>query len=86
MADLDVRTALEILDALWSSDDPIWYQGKETTPDGLRDEPLDMSADARRIRIMFFGKHGRGIRRRQGTLHSMILDRLGGSTARGGGK
>jgi len=76
--------AYEILEILGSSDDPIEFNGRETSISDLyyndgyhNDSKIDFNTDSRRINIMFYGTSSKGSRRRRGTLFTMIADRLG---------
>jgi len=73
---LTVEEATSILDVLGSDYDPIYYRGEETTPRDLAYTEHG-SEDAGQVRIQFYGLRGTGIRRRNGTLRTMILDRMG---------
>lgn len=76
--------AYEILEILGSSDDPIEFNGRETSISDLyyndvyhNGSKIDFDTDSRRINIMFYGASSKGSRRRRGTLFTMIADRLG---------
>jgi len=74
--DLDINGAGQILDALGSDQDPVYYRGIETTVNELAyGEHGDK--DARRFVIEFYGGRSRGLRKIKGTVFAMILDRLG---------
>lgn len=68
---------VNLLEALGSSQDPIIYQGQETTPEDLSYK-LGWDADPTQIRISFYGEGKRGgvTLRRNSTFAQMLLDRV----------
>lgn len=75
---LTVAEACGILDTLGCSDDPLFYRGHETSPNTIMSCPGEEDPEGRRmagrVRIEYYG--GRELRRRRGTLQSMVIDRL----------
>ena len=76
MIDLTIDEALEILRVLGSDEDPIIFRGIEITPNDIEDYAAD-KVSARYIHIKYFGKKGRSVRMKKGTLIDMLKDRLG---------
>jgi len=75
MIKLDISQAIQILDALGSSDDPIIFRGESTTPNGIPyDFHIDDTKPASEIRIQFWIADGK---RTSGSLHTMVRERLG---------
>jgi len=76
MIKLNIGEAIQILEALYSSDDPIEFRGKETSPNGLLydDFGLYEAQGASGIRIQFHTLSGKKI---SGSLHTMVRERLG---------
>lgn len=76
MIKLDISQAIQILEALYSSDDPIEFRGEETSPNGLLYDNFGLyeAQVASGIRIQFWTISGKKI---SGSLHTMIRERLG---------
>lgn len=74
---LTVEDAVNVLRYLGSAEDPIWVGGIEIAPEKLTYEHALSRKDSRRFQIQFYGIRGRQLRKRRGTLFTMILDRLG---------
>jgi len=75
MIKLDIQQAIQILDALGSSNDPIVFRGKETSPNTLSyDFSIEDSEPASKIRIKFWTDNGKQI---TGSLITMVAERLG---------
>lgn len=71
---LTIDTALGILDALWSSEDPIFWKGKEITPQGLDYYyNHDYGIKASSVRIVFYSSKGKKVK---GSLYTMVVHRL----------
>lgn len=75
---LTVYEACAILEVLGCGDDPMIYRGAETTSDSIYNAPTaqspNFSRKANTVRIAYWsGAHARRI---QGTLQSMVADRL----------
>jgi hypothetical protein len=72
-ANMDVSTAVAVLDAFGSENDPIFRRGKETTPYDLDGELVrDRDLQASRVRIRY-NVDGRWV---DGTLATMVFDRM----------
>lgn len=75
MIKLEINQAIQILEALYSSDDPIEFRGEETSPNGLLyDFDLHDTQAASGVRIQFHTLNGKKI---SGSLHTMVRERLG---------
>jgi hypothetical protein len=75
---IDLDMAADILEILGSVDDPIEYNGRQTSIDEIVNDLMEpANSDARKVHIKFFGSRGKQLRRRNGTVYTMILDRLG---------
>lgn len=75
-----VFAAAELLEHLGSDQDPIYYQGEETTAADLAATLPETKID--KIRIGYFGLHkGHLCRIRHGTFAAMIRDRGGAQKA-----
>lgn len=81
---VNLEDGLTILDALGSSDDPIFFKGKEMAFSQLvyggyeekTHSPVS-DADIRKVNIKFYGHDDhKELKLRRGTVYSMILDRL----------
>lgn len=68
-----MRGAGEVLDEWGSENDPIFYRGEETT---IQDLSYAIDGDPAKVWIEFFGIVDGGIKRRSGTVLSMIVDRI----------
>ena len=71
---ITVEEAVEILRILGSDIDPIYVSGVETTASD-HEQVLDRTAKAEKIHLSFHGKRSRVV---EGTLASMVMDRMGG--------
>ena len=71
---LTVDEAVDMLEIMGCSEDPVYYLGTETTPRDLTH--YYGSENARHMRIKFYGCRGAGSRKSSGTLFTLILDRL----------
>lgn len=75
MIKLDIDQAVQILEALGCSDDPIEFRGEEVSPNSiLYDFSLNNTQAASRVRIQFWITSGKKI---PGSLHTMVRERLG---------
>lgn len=71
---LTIDTALGLLDALGSSEDPIFWRGKEITPQGLDYYyNHDYSIKASSVRIVFYSNQHKKVK---GSLYTMVVRRL----------
>ena len=81
---LTIEDGQYILEPLGSGDDPIFYKGKETTPNNLCDDyerdtgKPRSEMDIRKLHIKYYRMRDDCIKPVRGTLYSMILDRLRG--------
>ena len=82
---LDVGLALQLLDDLGSSEDPIFFRGKEITPNdffyndnsfSIGDKFIDVYTKASQVRIKYWGIRNGKFGLYRGSLYSMVLDRL----------
>ena len=75
---ITLRGVVEMLENLGSSQDPIMYMGKDTTPESLYYDTLNERVLALDIRISFWGvkKDGKLGWRRNSNFARMILDRM----------
>lgn len=75
MIKLDISQAVQILDILYSSDDPIEFRGEETSPNNLLyDFELSDTRSASGTRIQFWITNGKKV---SGSLYTMVRERLG---------
>lgn len=78
-----VESAVEILDHVWSKEDPIWVNKIEMTPASIIEMLSEQyhgeisSFDSKLLKIEFYRLRDDCIKRSKGTLFSMILDRMG---------
>lgn len=70
----DLDNVKNLLDALYSSQDPIYYRGNETDPADLIEGTLPHGADPKRVMIAFYG--GPVSKLYYGSLMDMVKDRL----------
>lgn len=67
-----LHEATDLLDEMYSSQDPIYYKGDETTPDELP-YLLHHTILARDVRISYYGREP--LRLVHGSLSGMVMDR-----------